>query len=518
LVHLGSDAVRTLPEETRVTLWESLTDLASKHKKFADAKWALPAKEVDELLATAAKLAPTSPFYLHRRLFSDRDHNLFDHNGDYTQQRHALDMRRDDVVRKIHQVGGIADVLKFARLVASPAKVGESLGRNGDLPVDADLLPNLLESSNPVEQSVVRGFVWQRFWTKRSRWVESLDAAKWKGSETIALFALLPFLKEVWTVAEKVMGGRIADYWKAAAVNPWNGENELMAFAAEKLLENGRPRAALLCLYQLAMEKKHPLPTDLAVRALLAAVPNGSENVRFDSHEVGEIIQRLQENPTTDQDGLFKVEWAYMPLLDPDFAGAPRTMAQRIADSPEFFLQLIQLVYRSKKEKRKTKPSPARQRLAENAFRLLLAWRIVPGANRDGIFDPSAFAVWVAKAMLLATASGHLSVALSELGQTLPYGPKDPSGLWIHKAIAKVLNEKDAEDMRSGFTMERFNQRGVHGFTHGTAEAKLAQDYHAEAEALELAGFPRFAMAMRGLAQSYERDAERESKRDPFED
>ncbi len=517
LAHLGSDAVRALPEETRVTLWESLTDLASKHKKFADAKWALPAKEVEELNSTAVKLAPTSPFYLHRRLFSDRDHDLFDHKGDYTEQQQSLNKTREDVIRNIYQAGSTADVLKFARLVASPAKVGEALGRNGDLSADADLMPGLLESSDAIEQAVVRGFVWQRFWTKRVAWVASLDVAKWKRSEMIALFAHLPFLQEVWTLAERVMGEGIADYWKAATVNPWNGESELMAFAARKLLEKARPRAALLCLYQLAMEKK-PLPTELTIKTLLAAVLDGAENVRFDTHEVGEIIEQLQEDPTTDQDDLFKVEWAYMPLLDPDFAGAPRTMAQRIAASPEFFLQLIQLVFRSKKEKKKTKPSRERQQKAENAYRLLRAWRIVPGTNRAGVFDPKVFAEWVVKAKQLATESGHLRVALSELGQTLPYGPKDPSGLWIHQAIAKVLNEKDTEVIRSGFTMELFNQRGVHGFTHGTAEAEIAKGYHARADEVELAGFPRFASAMRGLAKDYERDAERESKRDPFED
>ena len=382
--------------------------------------------------------------------------------------------------------------------------------------MEADLLPGLLESSDSGEQAVVRGFVWQRFWTKRVAWVEGLNVAKWKRSEMIAVFAILPFVKEIWTAAEKVMGEDIADYWKAASVNPWNGESEFMGFAAEKLLENFRPRAALLCIYQLALEKK-PLPTDLAIKILLAAVSEGAEKIRFDPHEVGEIIEQLQEDPNTDQEGLFKVEWAYMPMLDPDFAGAPRTMAQRIADSPDFFLQLIQLVFRSKKEKKKTKPSPERQRRAENAYRLLRAWRIAPGTNRAGAFDPTAFAAWVVKAKQLATKSGHLRVALSELGQTLPYGPRDSSGLWVHQAIAKVLNEKDAEVMRSGFTMELFNQRGVHGFTHGTAEAEIAKDYHAKAEKLELAGFTRFASAMRGLAKSYEREAERESKRDPFE-
>ena len=72
-------------------------------------------------------------------------------------------------------------------------------------------------------------------------------------------------------------------------------------------------------------------------------------------------------------------------------------MAQRIADSPEFFLQLIQLVFRSKKEKKKSKPSKERRQKAENAYRLLRAWRIVPDINREGVFDAKAFANWVTK-------------------------------------------------------------------------------------------------------------------------
>jgi len=40
---------------------------------------------------------------------------------------------------------------------------------------------------------------------------------------------------------------------------------------------------------------------------------------------------------------------------------------------------------------------------------------------------------------------------------------------------------------------------------------EIANRYHAKADEVELAGFPRFASAMRGLAKNYERDA-RESQ------
>ena len=72
--------------------------------------------------------------------------------------------------------------------------------------------------------------------------------------------------------------------------------------------------------------------------------------------------------------------------------------------------------------------------------------------------------------------------------------------------------------MRSGFTTELFNQREAHFFTAGEEELELAQKYRGKAESLETKGFSRFATAMREFARGYERDAEREANRDPYND
>jgi hypothetical protein len=100
----------------------------------------------------------------------------------------------------------------------------------------------------------------------------------------------------------------------------------------------------------------------------------------------------------------------------------------------------------------------------------------------------------------------------------LTHAPKDPCGLWKHAAVAKVLNEKGAAAMRDGFTTELFNQRGVHTFTAGQDELKLAQLNRKRADELEEAGFTRFATAMREFAERYQRNAEYDAERDPFDD
>jgi hypothetical protein len=145
-------------------------------------------------------------------------------------------------------------------------------------------------------------------------------------------------------------------------------------------------------------------------------------------------------------------------------------------------------------------------------------WKLVPGMGEDGQFDPIAFKRWLEEAKRLLTDSGHLEVGTIQIGQVLPYSPPDPDGLWIHHAVAQALNAKSAGKMRSGFTNELFNERGVFTFTAGEDERRIARVNREKAEALEATGYTRFATAMREFAERYERDAERESTRDPFED
>jgi hypothetical protein len=86
------------------------------------------------------------------------------------------------------------------------------------------------------------------------------------------------------------------------------------------------------------------------------------------------------------------------------------------------------------------------------------------------------------------------------------------------RTIAEALNAKDAAEMRSGFTCELFNMRGVHGFSYGKEEREFAERYRNKAEALDQHGYARFATAMREIAEQYEREAEREAARDPYGD
>jgi hypothetical protein len=183
------------------------------------------------------------------------------------------------------------------------------------------------------------------------------------------------------------------------------------------------------------------------------------------------------------------------------------------------FCKVVRLVYPSTRDKTpKHDATEAEKNVVMNAYRLLHSWETPPGLKEDGTMDGVMLKIWIERVQAESEESGHAEVAMLAIGHMLVYCPPDPSGLWIHRSAAEILNGKAAGDIRQGFTSQLFNSRGVHGFTHGSEEIKIASGYRDQARALDLAGYTRFAASIRGLAQSYERDSEREKRRDPFED
>lgn len=64
--------------------------------------------------------------------------------------------------------------------------------------------------------------------------------------------------------------------------------------------------------------------------------------------------------------------------------------------------------------------------------------------------------------------------------------------------------------MRNGFRIGTYNFRGVHFVNPtGKPERDLAEQFRNKAEEIENAGFQRFAVTLRDLADGYDREAER---------
>ncbi|NOY00780.1 MAG: hypothetical protein GXP30_13785, partial [Verrucomicrobia bacterium] len=166
----------------------------------------------------------------------------------------------------------------------------------------------------------------------------------------------------------------------------------------------------------------------------------------------------------------------------------------------------------------KEEPDEKKKNLTRNAYKLLTTWTRCPGTQDDGSLDVTAFNAWINETRKITKKSGHAKIAQVQIGHILTHSPADPNGLWIHEAVASTLNLRDTSEMRSGFTTELFNQRGIHGYTHGREEHELAKQNRDKAEALDAKGYTRYATAMREFSEEYKRQAELEEQRNLLDD
>ena len=506
---LSSEAIISKPEDEQLVIWNKLTDLISKHRRFSDANWALSSELVSKVEGVAAQLAPVNPFNLHHRLFSNRDFDLYDENHNWEQQSQNLEKRRQAAIEEILASNEIEVVIQFADSVESPLIVGQSLGAIAPPEIDNFLLPTFLVTENNKLAQFIGGYIWSRQHEQSWAWVDGLDRTGWSIAQLSHFLCYLPFTNETWNRATTWLGNSEMEYWVKTNVNPYQAQGDLVQ-AIDKLLEYERPNAAVSCLFKMH-KTKHILDKSRIVKALLAAVSSPDPSYSMDTYEIVELIKALQNDSDTNPEDLFHVEWAYLPLLDRHRGALPKLLEHRLASNPSFFCDVIRLIYRSKKEDSPQKePSENEKKVIQNAWDLLHKWQTPPGTESDDSFSEEHFTQWLASVKDACTESGHLEVALTHIGKVLIHCPPDPQGLWINQTVAYALNTRDVEKMRNGFRSGLFNARGAHTVDPtGKPEKELAEQYRQKAEAVENAGYQRFAVTLRSLAEAYEHDAER---------
>ncbi len=511
LTHLQSDAVISMPEEERTRLWSALVEFTTRHRRFSDADWALSEERVTHIDEVAAKLSPEGLQNLYRRLFSDRNLDLYDEyeGDDWEEKERKLEAHRQDAIGAIYKEGGIEVVLNFAQTVESALKVGAAFGVIAGVEEDRALLPRLLDTENEKLSRFTSSYIWTRQRETGWDWVDQIISCEWTPDQLSIFFRSLPFCPNTWKQVETALGENQSVYWKNVFFNAFQAKNDY-ATAIDKLLEYGRPYAAIDCL-NASRHSKNPIDHDRTIKALLDAVSADEPPNSNAVYECVELIKALQDDPGTDQDALFKIEWAYLNVLGGHWGARPKVLEHRLASDPAFYCEIVRLIFRSQHEEKRSKESTEDERnIASHAYRLLDDWRTIPGTSVEGSFSPDAFKIWLDEVKEISEKTGHLEVALLQLGKVLICAPPDPGGLWMHIAIADAFNAKDAEDMRTGLWTGVMNSRGVHAVDPtGKPERDLAEKYRIQADEAESAGFFRLATTMRSVSDSYMREAER---------
>ena len=385
-----------------------------------DGRWTLA--QVNKIAALTDRLAPDSPFFLHQRLFSEREFALREERGGYEKQRQDLEKRRQVAVEEVAASGGTEAVLVFASAVESPWRVGIAFGAVASPEADVIVLPALLESEDKSLAQFVGGFVRGRFHARGWEWVDSIETSHWTPTQIGQFLSFLPFTLDTWGRVKSLLAEDQSAYWSKATANPFEA-NTGLELAIDQLIEQGRPFAAIRCLDRM-LHDKQPFDNRKAVLALIEALKSSEGPHSMDVYEIVEIIKALQKDRDTNPDDLFQVEWAYLPLLVKDHDASPKLLSRRLADDPNFFCEVIRLVFRSKKEEHPAEQvTEERKNIATHAYRLLSEWRIPPGLGEDRTYDGNALKGWLDAVKKECTETGHLEIAMTKVGHVLIHVP-----------------------------------------------------------------------------------------------
>jgi hypothetical protein len=516
---LNEQWVRDLPEAERQPLWETLKDVVDKHRKFAHTEWAMSSEDLELISAVVRSLEPESQALKARAIFTERDFELLDEaDGDIDAQHRGLEGRRVDVLRDVLSEGGLEAVMDVASSCGSPWRLGMTLAALATPSTDDALLPALLCDERDKLRQFVGGYTRGRYGVGGWAWVDALDLTDWDSDQAGRFLAYLPFCAEAWDRVETLLGDSASSYWSQTNANAYEADTDRER-AARMLVKHGRPWAAVDVL-EASVYRKEPVSSDLLITTLTAAATCDSGE-RIDAFSATNLMKVLQADANLDGEALCTLEWLYIPLLsglnDDD---GPVGLHRQLATDPSLFCELVRTVWRSSDEVEGETPTPTaeQQRIALNAYRLLEGWRRVPGTAETGDIVLAGLEDWWQAVAASCGESGHLGIAQDRVGHMLAFAPPDPDGLWIHRAAASLLDRRDHDKMRTGFTTSLFNARGTFWFTSGAAERELAEGYEAKAQAVEGAGFVRLAAAVRRLADSYTSEAERQARRDPYDD
>jgi hypothetical protein len=255
------------------------------------------------------------------------------------------------------------------------------------------------------------------------------------------------------------------------------------------------------------------------VRLLLEAVRQPIDKDIHDNdksmfqHYVIEILKRLDEAKDVSTETMLELEWIYLPLLEHSQRPA-KVIMKELASNPGLFVQMISTVYKPSEDSglvdKPLENEEHARNLANQAYRLLRLWSVVPGTTAEGEIDGAKLEAWVTEARKLAHAVGRREIAEQKIGEVLSASPMGSDGIWPALPIRELIETVRSRDVETGLLIGRRNRRGITTRMPrdgGAQERALAENYRewSKATALE---WPRTSAVLESLAKGYDHDAQ----------
>lgn len=339
----------------------------------------------------------------------------------------------------------------------------------------------------------------------------------WGESAELRIVRALPVTPSTWARIAARSPTLDRAYWTTLQVYAIPNGSDLDQVAM-KLIEVGRSRDAVSWLGHHLAEGPSG---GLLVRALRSAVnseaPSDSNDAVMFSYFLGMILDRLEADPAISEDEVVQLEWIYFQALR--YSQRPaRTLHRALARNPDFFVDLIKIVFLPAKDSGvKDPPVEDQERasaLAVQAYDVMHDWARVPGSDDTGLIDGAALEAWVKRARKLCADAGRSEIGDQKIGEILSASIRQPDEPWPPEPVREVIEMTRSRALEQGLETGVYNRRGVtvrSPFDGGEQERGLAERYRRDAEALRF-DWTQTAACLDRIAETYEHDARREDQ------
>jgi hypothetical protein len=508
--------VNSFTPEDRMAVWGALQGVISRHREYPDAKWAMPKEMVDRLQQAYERFNPEGPISQRAWLFSKTPKLLNPPARDWRARHDALAAARLEAVRELNVQGGTALLLDFAAEVEQAGEVGFTVGRSELLDGEEDgFLARTLASADEAKSLFARGFVAGRFRTRGWDWVDSKlkaeAASGWSPEQRADFLSCLSFEARTWDLLDNSDPETQRFYW--SRVLPYGlPTREDSERAALKLIEYGRPHVAIDFIALHTDEEGPAVSQPVIARALERLLEVWSEaavDLSSIGYDITRLLGTLSASGEVDESRVASLEWAYLPVVEN--YGSPKILHRELSGNPDFFAEVVSLVYRGEGEERGevTVEAAARARLG---YELLQSWRRGPACREDGSFESNELRDWINRARESLKERGRGEIGDQMIGRVLVNTPPDPDGAWPHAVVRDLIEKLASEELERGIEIGVYNSRGV--FTKaqtegGLQERQLAKRYQGYANQVG-DRWHRTAAMLRRIARGYTSDARRE--------
>ena len=321
----------------------------------------------------------------------------------------------------------------------------------------------------------------------------------------IQLLSLCRFDRPAWSQADELGEDVAARFWSSVQPSWRNHNSEELNFAVSRLLQAGRPMAAL----EFGRADWGRVQS-MHIRDVLGSLPASDELAGrvIDAYAIQQALKVLNERNAFSQAELARLEYLYLDLFWPDDDAKLPNLERELEANPELFCKAVALAFRREGEDAREKVSEEEHGAAKRALKLLQMLKCVPGRDADGTLRTDRLTAWVRNAQDMCRISGHQKLGDQQIGGLLARTPTGSDGIWPCVAVRETLEGVLNDDISVGLEVGRRNLRGAHiRAVGGAQERELATQYREWAQACEYS-YPKVAAALRQIASVYDNDAQ----------